>query len=351
MTENILVLDLSSVLAGPSVAMFFAELGAKVIKIENPLTNGDVTRSWKLGTEDADSPYSAYYASVNWGKEVRFLDIRTREAQDNIHALVVQADIVVTNFKASSAATMRMDLETLRAINPRLIVAEINGFGDDDENRVAYDVILQAESGFMYMNGEANGNPVKLPVALIDILAAHQLKEGILYALWQRERTGQGAIVRVSLMESALAALANQATNYLIAKHIPQRMGSQHPNIAPYGDCFKTQDDKQLVLAVGNDKQFEALLKCLNITELPNKEHYKTNGLRVKNRIALNTILNEAFAKLSAELILERCHAAQVPIGTLRNMKAVFELPIAQNMILEDELGRRVKTKAFELIS
>ena len=216
------VLELAGVLAGPSVGLFFAELGAKVYKVEAP-KGGDVTRHWRLPQEaDAQSqPESAYYASVNWNKEVLWLDFKQAEDRAKIYALMPEIDVVLANYKAGSAQRLGMDFETLRQYQPKLIYAQLSGFGAEDEHRVAFDVVLQAESGFMHMNGQADSPPTKMPVALIDVLAAHQLKQAVLLGLWQREIDGQAHYFEVSLLRSALAALANQASNYLMLGHVP----------------------------------------------------------------------------------------------------------------------------------
>jgi crotonobetainyl-CoA:carnitine CoA-transferase CaiB-like acyl-CoA transferase len=346
------VLELAGVLAGPAVGMFFAELGARVVKIENGPAGGDLTRHWKLPTENPGSPVSAYYASVNWGKEIRQLDLRLPEDQTTVHDLARQADIVVTNFKEQAALRMRMDPDTLLALNPALIVAELSGFGPDDD-RVAFDVVLQAEAGFLYMTGEPGRPPVKMPVALIDLLAAHQLKEGLLVALLQRARTGKGGLLRVSLLAAAVASLANQATNWLMGGHVPQPMGTLHPNIAPYGEMFRTADRRLVLLAVGTDKQFEGLCAALDRTDWLRDERFASNRERVIHRETLALALEAAIEEVSSEVFLGACHRNQVPAGLVRNMPEVFEQPLAAGMVLEDVLedgqqGKRVKTVAFE---
>lgn len=353
MLKDLIVVELASVLAGPAVGMFFAELGAKVIKIENKTTGGDVTRRWRLPQEDKERAYSAYYCSVNYQKETLFLDLKDPIDYGAVLDLIGTADIVISNFKPSSARKLQLDAVNLRAQFPRLIYAELSGYGQHSD-QPAFDVVLQAEAGFMHMNGEVEGNAVKMPVALIDILAAHQLKEGILLALLKREQTGKGSIVRTSLYESALASLANQATNWLMNGHIPQRMGSQHPNIAPYGDTFYTADKKALVLAVGTEKQFARLCKVLDKSDLLEDDRFKTNAVRVKNREILAEILAEVINKWQRERLLARLQEVQVPVGSIRNMLEVFAQPEAQQMILEEEMAdgsksRRVKTIAFAL--
>ncbi|MCX6296683.1 MAG: CoA transferase, partial [Bacteroidetes bacterium] len=210
--KDLKVIELANVLAGPAVGMFFAELGAQVIKIENKSTNGDVTRSWKIAKEDQKINSSAYYASVNWNKKSMFLDLKDASDKSKIIELIKEADIVISNYKKGDDIKLGMDFETLKKTNPTLIYAHISGFGEEN-SRTAFDIVLQAETGFMFMNGTKESGPIKMPVALIDILAAHQLKEGVLVALIKRMQTGNGSKVSVSLYDSAIASLANQATN------------------------------------------------------------------------------------------------------------------------------------------
>lgn len=354
MFKNLQILELASVLAGPSVGMFFAELGAKVIKVENAQTNGDVTRKWKLPSENPNSDHlSAYYCSVNWQKEVVFADFNKAEDRQKIYDLVKKSDIVIANFKHGADKKLGMDYLTLKTLNPQLIYAQLTAFGAESK-RTAYDVVLQAESGFMYMNGNPENPPAKMPVALIDLLAAHQLKEGVLVALLQRQETKKGCLVTASLMESAIAALANQSTNWLMGKHIPQRMGTLHPNIAPYGEMFTSQDDKLIVLAVGNDKQFAALCQVLQNEALKSDPRFQTNALRVQNRQALQVLLQPLIAAFSRADLLQHLETHQVPAGAVRNMEEVFEVPMAKEMILEEtrengQVTKRVRTVVFEV--
>lgn len=351
--KNLKVIELASVLAGPAVGMFFAELGAEVIKIENKSTQGDITRKWKLPNEPQQSNSSAYYCSVNWGKTTLWLDLKTAEDQQRLYELIKTADVVVSNFKIASAQKLGVDFRTLKSLKPDLIFAQLTAFGEEN-NRLGFDVVLQAEAGFLYMTGEAGSPPVKMPVALIDLLAAHQLKEGILLALLKKERTGEGSYITVSLLESAVASLANQATNWLMANHIPQRMGSQHPNIAPYGDIFYTKDGKAIVLAIGTNQQFQQLCDILNLSHLAKDSTFATNEERVKNRSKLNNLLEIAFEQFEFEQLIHSFHQKGVPAGQVRTMPEVFEQPLAQQMILEDEIAdygkaKRVRMVAFQL--
>lgn len=357
--QNLKVVELASVLAGPAVGMFFAELGAEVIKIENKTTGGDVTRSWKLPnetvfTDENGIQDSAYFHAVNYKKKHYFLDLLSLTDKEKVYDILRGCDIVISNFKKSAAEKMGVDYNTLRALNPSLIFGQIYGFDEADETP-AFDVVLQAEAGFMYMNGEKGGKPVKMPVALIDILAAHQLKEGLLIALLQREKTGKGAFVSTSLYESAVASLANQATNWLMAQHVPQPMGSEHPNIAPYGDIFETADKKEIVLACGTEKQWVLLCGVLDLSDLVTDELYKTNQMRVQNRQQLYAILRGRIAAYTLQDLYKLFRLNQIPMGAIRNMPQVFENQMAQAMILEEIISKnhvtkRIKTIAFKII-
>lgn len=350
--KDLLVLELSSALAGPTVGQFFAELGARVVKVENPATGGDMTRRWKLPSEPPESEDSAYYWSANQGKEVRMLNLRNEHDRQETEELALQADIVISNLKQSSARRLGMDAERLMERNPRLIYAQIYGFGPDD-GRPAFDVVLQAEAGFMYMNGEPDGPPVKMPVPMIDILTSHQLREGILLALLERTRTGRGQMVETSLLASALSALSNQASNWLMEGHIPKRMGSAHPNITPYGEIFKCRENLPLVLAVATDQQFRDACFVLGQNDLPQDARFATNSARLQHRAELHHVLQSAFRMKSRSEWLKNLADRDVPAASIRNMKEVFEIPAAKNMICEQQLpdgrlARAVKTVAFQ---
>lgn len=340
--KDLKIIELASVLAGPSVGMFFAELGAKVIKVENPKTKGDVTRSWKLASEDQHHPYSAYYSSVNWGKEVRMLDLTNDSDHKKLLKEIETADILISNLRPASAKKLGISHTQLKSTNPKLIYGEILGFRG--ESRLAYDVVLQAECGFISMNGSEPGDETKWPLAIIDLFAAHQLKEGLLLALLEREKSGKAAYVSASLFESGMANLSNQATNWLMAQHIPQPMGSLHPNIAPYGETFSCKDGKQIILAVGSNKQFHSLCNCLEI-DLMNDDRFKDNQSRVQNRTVMAELMKGSFRKYQRAELMEILINAAVPAGAIRNIKEVFELDKAQELIIEeDKEGRELRT-------
>jgi crotonobetainyl-CoA:carnitine CoA-transferase CaiB-like acyl-CoA transferase len=350
---DLVVIELAGVLAGPAVGMFFAELGAQVVKVENPKNGGDVTRSWRLSSEN-ETAQSAYYSSVNYGKTVLWADLNTDADYEKVVSLIAKADIVITNFKPSSAVKLCLSANELRTLNPRLIVAEVNGYGSNDETP-AFDVVLQAETGFMHLNGQADNPPTKMPVALIDLLAAHQLKTAILLALWQRERTQTGATVRIALRDAALASLANQATNWLMAGVSGERNGSLHPNIAPYGEILQTADNQHIVLAIGTDRQFKTLCNALNLNDLTDDIRFKTNTKRVENRSLLLIYLAQAAAIFSASELLNLLKTQGAPCGLVQNLPQVFAQPEAQKLLLHETLydgqtTSRVATAVFEYL-
>lgn len=330
---NLVVLELASVLAGPSVGQFFAELGAEVIKVENSTTGGDVTRSWKTTGEETDDR-SAYFCSCNWGKKSIALDLRLEADREKVLKLAARADIVVASYKPGDAEKLGVGYEQLKIRNEKLIYGQINGYGSDDD-RAGYDAVIQAESGFMDLNGEKGGLPTKMPVALIDVLAAHQLKEGLLVALLKREKSGQGCLVEVSLIQTAIASLVNQATNWLVAGKLPTRQGSAHPNIAPYGETFTTKDSKQLILAVGSDRQFELLLSVPGLgMDQKEEAQYATNSDRVRNRESLTKILSKSIGEQNANVLLPALHRLKIPAGLVQNVKDVLETPAAKSLLM-----------------
>lgn len=351
MFEDIVVIDCSTVLAGPSVGTFFAELGAKVIKIENPNVP-DVTRSWKLPSEDKTSLISAYFSSVNYQKTYQTLDFNNQKDKAVLFDLIQNASIFLSNFKKGDAEKFGITDAVLLAINPQLIIGKISGFGDQSD-RVAYDLILQAETGFMSMNGTPESGPVKMPVALIDVLAAHHLKEGLLSALYQRTKTGKGQVVSVSLYDAAVASLANQASNYLMENQIPKRIGSLHPNIAPYGELFTTKDQQQITFAIGSNKHFEQFCAHLGLDALPKDVRFAQNTERVVNRTELQVLIQEKIQLHTAQSLCNALNKLHVPAGIIKNLDAVFSTEESQSLIREEVLSnvstKRVSQIAFKI--
>jgi len=350
--EDLTVVELAGVLAGPAVGNFFSELGAKVIKVENKRSGGDVTRQWRQPGEPSKGP-SAYFSSVNWNKDSLLLDLGDTEDKQKVIGLIEEADIVITNFKKGDDKKFGLTFDDLKAINSTIIQGHISGFGTES-HRLAYDLILQAETGFMSMNGQPDSPPTKMPLALIDVLAAHQLKEGILCALLkQKEKSDQAFRVDVSLYDSAIASLINQATNWLMNGKVPRRIGSLHPNIAPYGEIFTTADERLVTLAIGSDRQFNDLCDILGADELADQSEYQHNEARVENRKALSDILKEHISNFEADLFLEKCQNNFVPAAEIKNLQQVFESDKSQRLLLKEEKeGRqtiRPKTTVFNI--
>jgi len=342
MLKGLKVLELASVLAGPGVGQFFAELGAQVIKVENLNTGGDVTRTWK-GRDEQTDDRSAYFCSVNWGKKSIAVDLSSPEGKSVVQKMAAKSDIIIASYKPGDAEKLGVSYQQLSTNNQQLIYGQITGYGSDND-RVGYDAVIQAESGFMDLNGEKNGEPLKMPVALIDILAAHHLKEGLLLALLKRDRTGEGSLVEVSLIQAAISSLANQATNWLVAKKLPTRQGSEHPNIAPYGESFLTKDAKRILLAVGSDRQFFDLIKLLQLDFLEKNDKFATNHSRVINRDELTELLSKAIRQFESMELMTKINAQKIPAGIIQNMKEVFEMKEAKELMLKSEDRTGVRT-------
>ncbi len=348
--KGIKVIELASVLAGPSVGSFLAEMGATVIKVENPETDGDTTRKWKSAGEDQDSPVSAYYASANWGKESIFLNLKLDEDRTILSQLLSDADIILENFKPGDNTKFKLDYKTIKSLYPKIIVGHIQGFPDSD--RPAFDIVLQGETGFMSLNGSGPAG-LKWPLPIVDILAAHQLKEGILLALLQRQKTNCGAFVSVSLFDAAVASLFNIAGNVLMGDADPKSTGRLHANIAPYGETITTSDRITLVLAAGTDHQFQELCSILGVPE-DIKARFSTNQKRLTHRTDLeNTLQNHAknfvFADLEHALI-----GSKVPFGMVKTVKEVINSLPANSFLgqmIEGVNTVRMRTGIFKITS
>ena len=335
------IIELASVLAGPSVGAFFAEFGASVIKVENPRTSGDVTRSWRTAGEQNTSDISAYFASVNFGKRSLALDISQQQGREVLYALLGAADVIIASYKPGDAEKLGVAYDEVKKHNPSIIYGHITGYGNDS-SRAGYDAIIQAETGFTSMNG--TNEMCKMPVALMDVLAGHQLKEAILMALWSREKTNKGCYIPISLYDSALSGLVNQASNFLNAGHVPKPLGSDHPNIVPYGTLYQCKDGQYLILAVGNDKQFAELMDILKLEINPK---FETNHGRVQNREELKSVLADSLKSMDRDALLEKLHDASIPAGELNDMEHVFTNSAALNMVVENDGVRSVRQGAY----
>jgi len=348
--KNLKVIELAGILAGPLCGKFFAELGAKVIKIENKNTNGEATRKWKNIHEKYSENISSYYAAANYSKQSLFLNLKDAADYQIFLDHLKDADVIIANSNQEKAKKLKIDFDTLKQINNKIIYANIIGY-KGNRKRPAFDAVLQAESGYINLNGKPNESGYKIPFAFIDVFANHQLREAILIALLNRKESLKAQYIEVSLFQSAIASLINQASNYLSNNVLPKKLGSLHPNIAPYGEIFKTSDGAQIIVAVGTDVQFQNLLKVLGLQRLLKDPKFISNAERVKNRTELEKTLADEIAKLSAYEVLKTFEDNNVPAGLIANFDQVFEKEEAQKMVLEEEiegkLFKSVKTVAF----
>jgi crotonobetainyl-CoA:carnitine CoA-transferase CaiB-like acyl-CoA transferase len=344
--SDIRILDLSRILAGPWCTQIFADLGADVIKVENP-DGGDDTRRW--GPPYVDGPdgtsASAYFLSANRGKRSICVDITQPEGQALLRELVAKSDVLVENFKVGGLAKYGLDYDSLRRINPRLIYCSITGFGQNGpySGRPGYDFVVQGMGGLMSITGlpaEAGGGPTKAGVALADVVTGLYASIGILAALRHRDRTGEGQQIDIALLDTVVAMLANQGLNYLVSREDGVRLGNAHPSIVPY-DSFSTSDD-DITIAVGNDLQFRRLCKVLGLPELARDDRFTTNEARVHNRVALTELLGQALRQRPSAHWLAAMNDALIPAGPINSLAQVFADPQVQHRQLELKLHHDV---------
>jgi crotonobetainyl-CoA:carnitine CoA-transferase CaiB-like acyl-CoA transferase len=327
--KTLRVLDFSRVLAGPFATMLLGDLGADVLKVERP-GQGDDTRSWGPPWDDRD--VATYYLSANRNKRSVALDLGSEEGRDRARELALGADVLVENFRPGLLDSMGLGYEALAAANPRLVYCSITGFGRGGGAELpGYDLLVQAVGGLMSITGEADAEPQKVGVALVDVLAGLFASVGILAALRRREESGCGQRVEVDLLTALLAALVNQAAGYTAAGVVPERMGNRHPSIAPYEviPC----GEGELVLAVGTDRQFAALCEVLGEARLARDERFALNASRVANRVELRSLIQGHLASHPATEWARRLTAARVPAGVVNDLAGAFAL--AESLGLE----------------
>ncbi len=330
------VLDLSRILAGPWAGQLLADLGADVIKVESP--DGDDTRRWGPPfVENADgSRDAAYFHATNRGKRSVVIDFSTTEGADNVRRLAAEADVLIENFKLGGLDKYGLDYASLQDINPRLVHCSITGFGQTGPyaERPGYDFIIQGMSGIMDVTGPPDGEPQKIGVAFADIFTGLYSVIAIQAALAQRETTGRGQHIDMSLFDCMLGVLGNQALNYLASGTAPTRLGNRHPNIAPYQVC--PASDGWFILAVGNDKQFRAACEVLELPELPDDDRYSSNANRLANIESLNQALFGATRQRTRDELLGVFDAASVPCGPINTIEQSFSEPqaVARELVL-----------------
>ncbi len=335
--SHIRVLDLSRVLAGPWAGQILGDLGAEVIKIERPRT-GDDTRHWGppylKDQQGENTSEAAYYLSANRNKQSLTLDFTQPEGQRIIRDLVAECDVLLENFKVGGLAAYGLDYESLKAINPKLIYCSITGFGSDGPyaNRAGYDFMIQGLGGLMSLTGRAEGEegagPVKVGVALTDILTGLYATVGVLAALNHREQSGLGQHVELALLDVQVACLANQAMNYLTTGVAPKRMGNAHPNIVPYQD-FPTADG-DIILTIGNDGQFRKFAEAAGHPEWASDDRFASNKARVAHRKELIPLIRQVTVFRTTAEWVALLEQAGVPCGPINDLAQVFADPQVQ---------------------
>ncbi|QGZ63415.1 CaiB/BaiF CoA transferase family protein [Paraburkholderia acidisoli] len=332
--SHLRVLDLSRVLAGPWAAQTLGDLGAEIIKVEKP-GSGDDTRTWAppfvKDANGADTRESAYFMCTNRNKKSVAIDFTQAEGQALVRELAAQSDVLIENFKVGGLKQYGLDFAALHALNPRLVYCSVTGFGQTGPYapRAGYDFLIQGMGGLMSITGrrddEAGAGPLKVGVALTDVMTGLYASTAILAALAHRDRTGVGQHIDMSLLDVQIACLANQSMNYLNTGEAPRRLGNAHPNVVPYQD-FPTADG-DMILAVGNDGQFARLCAALGQPELASDARYATNAARVANRETLIPRLRQLTVHRSTDAWVALLEAANVPCGPINDLARVFRNP------------------------
>lgn len=342
--SHIKVLDLSRILAGPWTGQLLADLGAEVIKVER-LGCGDDTRSWGppfVKDAEGNTADAAYFHSANRGKQSIGIDISTADGQALIKRLAAEVDVVIENYKVGGLKKYGLDYASLKAINPALVYCSITGFGQDGPyaERAGYDFMIQAMGGLMSVTGEAEGPPMKVGVALVDVMTGLYACNAIQAALLHRRETGVGQYIDMALLDVQVATLANQAMNFLAGGEPPVRLGNAHPNIVPY-EAFPTADG-HIILAVGNDSQFVKFCTLAGVPELAANPAFVSNSLRVENRADLTPQIAELMTHQSSDWWLEKLSEQGVPCGPINTIDKVFDDPQVQHRQLRVDLPHAV---------
>jgi crotonobetainyl-CoA:carnitine CoA-transferase CaiB-like acyl-CoA transferase len=351
--DGLIVLDLSRILAGPTCTQLLGDLGATVIKIENPGTGGDDTRAWGppyvTGTDGQPTDLSAYFMSANRNKLSFAVDIATAEGQATIRALAAKADILIENFKPGGLAKYGLDHASLLSAFPSMIYCSISGYGQTGPNaaKPGYDLMAQGFGGIMSLTGEPEGMPMKVGVGIADVMCGMYATVGILAALRHRERTGEGQHIDLALVDSQMAWLINEGVNYLTSGRVPERRGNGHPNIVPY-QVFEAADG-HVIIAVGNDGQFRRTCAFLGVEGLADTPDYGTNPARIENRDLLIATLTPLFRAKPMSDIITGLEASGVPVGPVNTIDQALasDQARAREMVIrmtrEDVAGGEVR--------
>ena len=318
--DGLIVADFSRVLAGPYCSMLLADMGATVIKVESP--QGDDTRTWMPPTKNG---VATYYMSINRNKKSLVLDFSSEEDRKVGLELIKRADIFIENFKTGGLKKFGFDFDSVSTINPKLIYLSISGFGTAEGAWLpGYDLIVQAVSGLMSLTGDPNGPPFRAGISVFDVMAGLHGLIGVLTALHQRENTGRGQHVEVNLLSSAMSGLVNQTAAYAAAGEVPFRMGNAHPSLFPY-EALPTRD-RDLIIAAGNDKQFRALCKVLEIESVADDSRFTANSDRTANREQLRPLLLARLAEWAADDLFIALNKVGVPCGPINTIGDGVEL-------------------------
>ena len=330
--KDLLVLDLTRVLVGPYCTMILSDLGARVIKVEAPEI-GDDSRNFGPFVKD----YSAYFMSLNRGKESIALNLKKEDDKKIFEKILAKADVLVENFKPGTLEKWGFGWKELSKKYPKLIYASASGFGQTGplKELPAYDMVVQGMGGLMSVTGQPNSEPTRVGTSIGDITAGLFTAIGINAALYDRQKTGKGMYIDVSMLDCQIAILENAIARYLSKNEIPKPMGSRHPSIAPFED-FKTKDS-YIIIAAGNDKLFESLCQTLNLNELINSSKFKSNSLRSENMDELKKILEDKLAYKTTNEWVKQFENLKIPCGPIYNIKEAVESPQvkARNMIVK----------------
>ncbi len=330
--KNLLVVDLTRVLVGPYCTMILSDLGARVIKIEAPET-GDDSRKFGPFVQD----YSAYFMSLNRGKESIALNLKNSEDKKIFNKILSKADILVENFKPGTLEKWGFGWKDVSKKYPKLIYASASGFGQTGplKELPAYDMVVQGMGGLMSVTGHPNSEPTRVGTSIGDITAGLFTAIGINAALYDRQKTGKGAFIDVSMLDCQIAILENAIARYLSKNEIPEPMGSRHPSIAPF-EAFKTKDS-YIIIAAGNDKLFKKLCDVLKIPETVNDERFNSNSLRCENMDHLKEIFEKQLSSKSTDEWVKEMEELKIPCGPIFNIKQAVENPQIQerNMIVK----------------
>ncbi|MHA1319139.1 MAG: CaiB/BaiF CoA transferase family protein [Promethearchaeota archaeon] len=329
--ESILILDLSRALAGPYCSMMLADMGAEIIKIEMP-GRGDDSRSWGPPFVEGES---AYFMSVNRNKKSITLNLKSEKSKEIIEKLIKKADIIIENFRPGTMDKLGLSYENVAELNPEIIYASISGFGQDGPYRLlpGFDQVIQGMGGLMSVTGEPGGPPIKVGVAVADIAGGMFAAYGIMIALFNRQRTGKGQMIDVSLLDSQVAWLTYRAGSFFASGKIPQPLGSGHPNIVPY-QAFKASDT-YVNIAAGNDQLWQKFCSAVGLEDIVENPKFATNAKRVENRNELVNIISNIVSSKNAQEWLDILTKAGVPCGPIYTLDDIFTDPqvLHRNMV------------------